>query len=53
MRDVMPSTLLVGIILSLYAVRVLGQVAHGTVTRTPLPLRIRVVTEYRTLNLAL
>ena len=53
MRDVMPSTLLVGIILSLYAVRVRSQIAHGRITGTPLPLRIRVVPEYRTLDLAL
>lgn len=53
MRDVMPRTLLVGLILSLYAVRVRSQLAHGRVTGTALPVRIRVVPEYRTLDLAL
>jgi hypothetical protein len=53
MRDVIPRTLLVGVILSLYAIRVRSEAAHGRVTRTPLPIRIRVVPEYRTLDLAL
>jgi hypothetical protein len=53
MRDVIPRTLLVGVVLSLYAVRVRSKAAHGRVTGTPLPLRIRVVPEYRTLDLAL
>ena len=52
-RDVVPGTLLVTLILSLYAVGVLSQFAHGRITGTPLPLRIRVVPEYRTLDLAL
>ena len=53
MRDVIPRAMLVGLILSLYAVRVRSEVAHARVTRTTLPFRIRVVPEYRALDLAL
>jgi len=53
MRDVIPGTLLVVFVLSLYAVGIHGEAADYRVARTTPPVRIRIASEYRALNLVL